>query len=108
MGPLLGLSAASNAINTGLNAAANIGTTAFAQNNQRIQNLKYMEQAPQAYVSGLQQAGLNPMLAYSSPSSPMSSSSASNGSTSTPSSGNTGKQMMSLIKFLKEIKNIVK
>lgn len=106
MGPLLGLSAASNAINTGLNAAANIGTTAFAQNNQRIQNLKYMEQAPQAYVSGLQQAGLNPMLAYGGPSQPMSSGSASNGSTTSPSSGNTGKQLISLIKFIKAIKNL--
>lgn len=106
MGPLLGLSAASNAINTGLNAAAQIGTTAFAQNNQRIQNLKYMEQAPQAYVSGLQQAGLNPMLAYGGPSSPMSSSSASNGSSTSPSAGNTGKQLISLIKFIKAIKNL--
>lgn len=111
---MLGASAGSNMMNTGLGMLSNFtsgiwnrNNAAYLQENQKNQNLSFIEQSPQAYVSGLQQAGLNPMLAYGSPSQPMVSSTASAGSSSGPSSGgNTGKQLKALIHFLKEVKKL--
>lgn len=116
MGPLamLGIGAASGLVSSGMNMVNNFASgiwnrnnQAYLQENSKNQQLDLISKSPQAYVSGLEQAGLNPMLAYGSPSAPMNSSSASNGpQNQAPSSGNTGKQLMSLIKFLKEVKKL--
>lgn len=116
MGPLamLGIGAASGLVSSGMNMVNNFAggiwnrnNQAYLQENAKNQQLDLISKSPQAYVSGLEQAGLNPMLAYGSPSAPMSSSSASNGPQNhAPSSGNTGKELKSLIKFLKEVKKL--
>lgn len=111
---LLGMGAASGLAKSGMSLVNNFASgiwnknnQAFLQENAKNQQLDLISKSPQAYVSGLEQAGLNPMLAYGSPSAPMSSSSASNGpQNQAPSSGNTGKELKSLIKFLKEVKKL--
>ena len=116
MGPLalLGISAASglaksagSLVNNFAAGIWNRDNQAYLQENAKNQQLDLISKSPQAYVSGLEQAGLNPMLAYGSPSAAMNSSSACNGpQNQAPSSGNSGKQLMSLIKFIKEIKKL--
>lgn len=110
----LGLAASGKLMDFGLNSLGNFQSgiwnrdnTAYLQQNATNEKLRFIQNSPQAYVSGLEQAGLNPMLAYSTPSQSMSSSSASNGvQSSQPSSGNTGKELFALIKFLKAVKNL--
>lgn len=106
---MLGLSAASNGfgmLGNFSNGIWNRNNAAYLQEQQKQQQLDLISKSPQAYVSGLEQAGLNPMLAYGSPSAPMSSSSASNGSQSGQPAGNSAKDLKALIKFIKEVKKL--
>lgn len=115
MGPLalLGIGAASGLAKSGMSLVNNFASgiwnrnnAAYLQEQQKQQQLDLISKSPQAYISGLEQAGLNPMLAYGSPSAPMSSSSASNGSQSSQPAGNSAKDLKALIKFIKEVKKL--
>lgn len=115
MGPLalLGIGAASglaksagSLVNNFAAGIWNRDNQAYLQENAKNQQLDLISKSPQAYISGLEQAGLNPMLAYGSPSAPMSSSSASNGSQSGQPAGNSAKDLKALIKFIKEVKKL--
>lgn len=110
---MLGIGAASGLVSSGMNMVNNFAggiwnrnNQAYLQENQKQQQLDLISKSPQAYISGLEQAGLNPMLAYGSPSAPMSSSSASNGSQSGQPAGNSAKDLKALINFIKAVKKL--
>lgn len=116
MSPLLGfglLSGLSSAVSNGLG----FGRDAYKAHNQRQlidynrnSQLQYLQEAPQATISGMEQAGLNPMLAYGSPASGVQvggSASQGQGQGLTSKSGtSSARQVNALLKLIKGIKSL--